>query len=101
MTIRDGDWKLFVREPRYFKEVDLTNWKDSRAPDGTTILAPLVGQATPAQYPGIKPIQSENGLQLFNLRKDPSESVNLAKENNKMLKKLMNKYKKFEASFKL
>ena len=99
MSVRKGDWKLFVREPRYYKEIDVSKWKDARAPDGTTIIAPLIGQATPARYPGIKPIQSENGLQLFNLRKDPTESENLAKENDSMLKELMIDYKKFEASF--
>jgi uncharacterized sulfatase len=101
MSVRKGDWKLFVREPRYYKEIDVSKWKDARAPDGTTIIAPMTGQATPAQYPGIKPVQSENGWQLFNVRKDPTESHNLAKENDRKFKELWKEYNKFESSLKL
>ncbi len=76
-TIRDGKWKLFVVKPEFYKEVDLKNWTDKRGPDGTTIIAPKA-QATPADYPGLKPEKIEGDTLLFNLEKDPTESTNLA-----------------------
>lgn len=99
MSVRKGDYKLFVRMPDSYKKVDLSKWSDPRAPDGKTIIAPIVGQATPAQYPGIIPVNSRNEIQLFNLRKDRTESVDLAKEKPEMVLELMNDYKTFEASF--
>ena len=50
MSVRKGDWKLFVSETPGPKQVDLASWTDPRAPDGKTIIAP-VEQPTPAQYP--------------------------------------------------
>lgn len=99
-TMRKGDWKLFVREPRYWKKVDLSTWKDKRAPDGTTIIAPLVGQATPAQYPGLIPLKPENEIQLFNMKDDPMEANDLSKEKPELVNQMMEEYKIFEASFK-
>jgi uncharacterized sulfatase len=99
MSVRKGDWKLFVREPKYWKETDLSNWKDPRGPDGSTIIAPMVGQATPADYPGVKPLQLKNKVLLFNLRNDPAEMVDLSVENPVKVDELMQEYKKFEASF--
>lgn len=99
MSIRKGDWKLFVREPRYWKKTDLSAWKDMRAPDGVTILAPIEGQANPGMYPGIKPMKPENEIQLFNLREDPTESNDLALEKPELVEELMSEYKQFEASF--
>ena len=58
MTIRDGKWKLFIKQPEFYKEINLKTWIDKRAPDGTTILAPD-NQATPTEYPGIKPEKME------------------------------------------
>ena len=97
MSIRKGDWKLFVRMPRYYKEIDLTTWKDSRAPDGTTIIA-RPGQATPALYPGLKPTKPENEIQLFNLKNDPTESKDLAAKKPEIVNELMTDYKEFEES---
>jgi uncharacterized sulfatase len=99
MSVRKGDWKLFVREPKYWKETDLRNWKDPRGPDDSTIIAPMVGQATPADYPGVKPLQLKNKVLLFNLRNDPAEMVDLSVENPGKVDELMQEYKKFEASF--
>lgn len=99
-TIRKGDWKLFVREPRYWKERDLSTWKDKRGPDGTTIIAPIEGQATPAQYPGLIPLKPKNEIQLFNLRNDPTESTDLSQDNPELVEELMQEYKKFESSCK-
>jgi arylsulfatase A-like enzyme len=101
MSVRDSDWKLFVRAPQYFKETDLSKWSDPRGPDGTTILAPKAGQATPAQYPGIRPVkpgESVNEVQLFNLKKDPMESTDLSKQYPEVVNRLMHAYKLFEES---
>ena len=100
MSVRKGDWKLFIREPRYWKETDLSTWKDKRGPDGTTIIAPIKGQATPADYPGLIPLKPEHEIQLFNLRNDPTESNDLSQEKPELVEELMQEYKKFEASLK-
>jgi len=100
MSVRKGDWKLFVREPRYWKKTDLSKWKDKRGPDGTTIIAPIIGQANPGMYPGVKPMKPENEIQLFNIKNDPTESNDLAKEKPELVKQLWKEYKEFEASCK-
>jgi uncharacterized sulfatase len=98
MSIRNGDWKLFLRNPGYFKKIDLTRWNDPRAPDGITVIA-SPGQATPAQYPGIIPVKTENEIQLYNLKNDPTESNDLSDANPEKVKELLEDCKKFEASF--
>ena len=98
MSVRSGDWKLFVREPRYWKKIDISMWKDKRGPDGTTIIAPIEGQANPSMYPGIKPTKPENEIQLFNLINDPTESSDVAKNKPELVEELKQKYKSFEAS---
>ncbi|MCX6335591.1 MAG: sulfatase-like hydrolase/transferase [Bacteroidia bacterium] len=98
MSIRKGEWKLFLRNPGYFKKIDLTKWTDPRAPDGITIIA-SPGQATPAQYPGIIPLKTENEIQLYNLKNDPTESIDLSNVNPEKVKELLEDYQKFEASF--
>jgi uncharacterized sulfatase len=98
MTVRKGDWKLFVREPKYWKETDLSIWRDPRGPDGTTIIAPIVGQANPGNYPGIIPLPMKNQVLLFNLRIDPAEMIDLSAEKPDKVSELMQEYKKFEAS---
>lgn len=100
ISVREGNWKLFVKNPGYFKEIDLSAWKDPRGPDGITIIAPMKGQATPAQYPGIVPLKTENNIQLYNMKEDPSESRDLAAENPGIVKKLLQEYDNFEASLK-
>jgi hypothetical protein len=59
----------------------------------------MTGQATPADYPGVKPLQLQNKILLFNLRKDPAEMVDLSVERPEIVNELMEEYKKFEASF--
>ena len=98
MSVRKGDWKLFIKKPRGYREHDLSTWKDPRAPDGTTILARMEGQATPAQYPGVIPENAENDIQLFNLKTDPTESRDLAKENPEKVEELLQDYRKFKNS---
>lgn len=99
MTVRKGDWKLFVREPKYWKETDLTTWRDPRGPDGSTIIAPMTGQANPGLFPGVIPLPFQNKILLFNLRNDPAETVDLSIEKPEIVKELMQEYQKFEASF--
>jgi len=98
MSIRKGDWKLFLRKPRIYKKVDLSTWKDRRAPDGTTILARMEGQATPAQYPGVIPWTCENEVQLFNLKEDFSESKDVAEEFPEVVRELMKDFEGFKNS---
>lgn len=98
MSIRKGDWKLFLHNPGFFRQIDLTTWRDSRAPDGITIIA-SPGQATPAQYPGIIPLQTKNEIQLYNLKTDPAESTDLSGVYPEKVKELLEDCKKFEASF--
>ena len=93
-TIREGKWKLFVNKPDYYKAPDLKTWNDRRAPDGITIIAPFQ-QATPADYPGIKPMPMKGELLLFNLEKDKTESTDVSDEYPKIKEKLMSDYKRF------
>lgn len=94
-SIRKDDWKLFVQTPKQYQEVALENWSDPRGPDGETILAPYE-QSTPADYPGLKPIHSGNEIQLYNLKEDPAESVDLAAEHPEKVKELMEMYVAFK-----
>lgn len=96
-TVRKGDWKLFIGKPRFYHPVDLETWADRRAPDGKTIIAPFE-QATPAQYPGIKPEEMEGETFLFNLREDVAEMHNVADENPGIVAELQQEYEKFRAS---
>jgi len=98
MSVRKGDWKLFVRKPRYRKKVDLSTWKDSRGPDGTTIIARMSGQATPAQYPGVTPDKPESDIQLFNLKIDITESQNMAENNPEKVDELLQLITDFKES---
>lgn len=98
-TVRKGEWKLFIEKPGFYRAVDLTNWKDKRAPDGITIIAP-VEQATPAQYPGVKPMKMEGDIFLFNLDKDIAEMTNVSAENPDIVSALEEEYEKFITSLK-
>ena len=98
MSVRKGDWKLFVREPRGRRKYDLSTWKDSRGPDGTTIIARMEGQSNPSHYPGLVPQKPNKDIQLFNLKTDPTESNDLAEEKPEMVQELMQDYRNFEAS---
>ncbi|MBM3414538.1 MAG: DUF229 domain-containing protein [Bacteroidetes bacterium] len=97
-TIRDGKWKLFLSKPDFYKEADIKHWHDERGPDGTTILAP-VQQATPANYPGVKPEFMNGEMMLFDLEKDPTESTDVAGKYPEVLDALVQKYKKYLYSF--
>jgi len=93
-TIRDGKWKLFLTKADFYKEVDLKNWTDKRAPDGTTILAPYE-QANPGDYPGVKPGKIEGEMLLFDLEKDPTESTDLSGKFPQVKQDMIRKYEEF------
>jgi len=98
MSVRKGDWKLFVRKPRGRRAFDPETWSDPRGPDGTTIIARMQGQATPAQYPGLVPQNPENDIQLFNLRTDLAEENDLAGERKDKVEELLQEYESFKSS---
>ncbi len=100
MSIRKGDYKLFVNKPHYRKKVDLSTWSDPRGPDGTTIIAQMEGQATPADYPGVSAEEPKNKIQLFNLKNDPTESNDLAASQPELVKELMKMYEGFKLNLK-
>jgi len=99
MSVRKGDYKLFIKEPRY-KISDSKTWVDKRAPDGITIIAPFE-QATPAQYPGLIPQKPLKEIQLFDLKNDITESIDLSDKHPELVEELLKEYHDFEKSLKL
>lgn len=98
ITIRDGDWKLYVNEPRYLTARDLNpDWVDPKWPNGTTILA-QDEQPSSMQYPGVIPKRFENPLPLFNIAKDPTESTDLAARHPEVVSRLRKQYEAFLAT---
>ena len=97
MSVRKGDFKLFLNKPNR-RIVNKKTWVDKKAPDGTTIIAQMEGQATPDQYPGLVPQISKNKIQLFDLVNDPTESNDLSKINPEKVDELMRDYKEFAES---
>ncbi|MCF8378465.1 MAG: sulfatase-like hydrolase/transferase [Bacteroidales bacterium] len=93
-TIRKGDWKLFLEKPSFFMQIDLENWVDKRAPDGISIIAPSE-QATPAQYPGVRPEYIPGVRYLFNISEDISEMKNQYEENSEIAIELESIYYEF------
>ena len=101
ITIRDGDWKLYVNKPRYLSARDLNpDWVDPKWPNGTTILA-QAEQPNSMAYPGIVPKPFANPLPLFNLAKDPTESTDVAASHPEIVKRLTQTYERFLASMPL
>jgi uncharacterized sulfatase len=93
-TIRDGKWKLFLSKPEFYHQIDLKSWTGEREPDGTTILAPFQ-QATPANYPGVKPTDIAGEMLLFDLENDPTESTDLSGKYPKIKEDMIKKYLEF------
>jgi uncharacterized sulfatase len=93
-TIRDGKWKLFIGKPDFYREVDMKTYVDKRGPDGVTIIAPFE-QASPINYPGIKPEKMDSSGLLFDLEKDPQERVDLSEKFPDIKKTLQKKYQDF------
>ena len=95
MSIRKGDYKLYLKKPPGFTVKDYSNWNDPRDPDGTTIIEQHE-QATPNEYPGVILKQPDNDIQLFNLKSDIAETNNLAESNTEIVEKLMVAYRNFK-----
>ena len=81
-TIRDSRWKLHVLPARTMaiKPGPDGKWADPRAPDGVTILAPYEQyniDAHPGLTTGIPPAK----MQLFDLKNDLGEQVDVAKDH--------------------
>ena len=95
ITIRDGDWKLYVNKPRYLSARDLNpDWVDIKAPNGTNIIA-QTEQPTPMDYPGVVPEEFDHPNPLFNLAEDPSEMVDLSRSHPEVVESLRKKYEAF------
>jgi len=98
ITIREGDWKLYLNTPNYLSKRDLNpDWIDPKAPNGTTIIA-QTEQPSPMEYPGVVPKKFENPLPLFNLAKDPTESIDRSKEFPEIVTNLKKNYERFLAT---
>lgn len=93
-TIRDGKWKLFLSKPDFYHATDLKSWVDERGPDGATIIAPMA-QATPDDYPGIKPEKMAGEMMLFDLEKDPAESTNVSEIHPEIVISMTAEYIRF------
>ncbi|MFY0650557.1 MAG: sulfatase-like hydrolase/transferase [Cyclobacteriaceae bacterium] len=96
MVVRSGDWKLFLKKPRYYNGEDKNYRKgwEARKPDGTTIIAPME-QPTPDLYPGVKPIDFGTFPLLFNLKEDQGETENLAEKYPEKVNELQAIYDEF------
>lgn len=98
ITIRDGDWKLYVNKPNYLSKRDLNpDWIDVKAPDGVNIIA-QVEQPSSMVYPGLVPKPFENPLPLFNLAQDPTESIDQASSFPEIATRLREQYERFLAT---
>ena len=91
-TVRSGPWKLHVKQsPRQILANQGKDWIDPRGPDGVTIIAPSE-QAMPNQPPGLVSGDQPAAMMLFNLKNDPAEQHNVAKQNPKVVARLKKLY---------
>lgn len=93
-TVRDARWKLHVISPSVglatvFKPGE--TYVDPRGPDGITILAPYE-QAQPSQHPGVQTGDAPKAMQLFDLRQDPSEQMDVAAQYPEVVARLKASY---------
>jgi arylsulfatase A-like enzyme len=88
-TVRDSRWKLHMlpaREWRLPPGAD-GKWRDLRAPDGVTILAPYE-QYQPDAYPGLRTGDAPAARQLYDLQADPGEQHDVAAAHPGVVKRL-------------
>ncbi len=98
VTIRDGDWKLYLAKPRYLSARDLDpDWVDPTWPNGVTIIAQSE-QPNSMQYPGIVPEKFDNDFPLFNLANDSTESVDVSASHPEVVEQLKKEYLRFLAT---
>ena len=88
-TVRDARWKLHVlpaRETKFPVGSD-GRWRDTRAPDGVTILAPFE-QYDPSDYPGVRTGDAPAAMQLYDLQNDQAEQHDVAAAHPDVVKRL-------------
>ncbi|QDU07790.1 sulfatase [Gimesia aquarii] len=96
-TIRSGPWKLHVKQSlRRALKTQSKDWIDPRGPDGVTIIAPYE-QAMPNQFPGLVSGDQPASMMLFNLKDDPAEQHNVAKQNPQVVARLKKMYDEMHA----
>ncbi|MCH9654536.1 MAG: sulfatase-like hydrolase/transferase [Planctomycetes bacterium] len=96
-TVRSGPWKLHVKpSPRQLLANQGKDWIDPRGPDGVTIIAPYE-QAMPDQPPGLIKGDQPVAMMLFNLKNDPAEQHNVAKQNPEVVARLKKLYDKMDS----
>jgi uncharacterized sulfatase len=101
VTVRDGEWKLYLHEPRYLSKRDLDpDYVDRVWPNGVTILG-QEEQPGSMQYPGLVPKPFDNPLPLFNLARDPGESADFAEKHPEVVERLKGKSRDFLNSMSL
>ncbi|GJM63234.1 sulfatase-like hydrolase/transferase [Persicobacter diffluens] len=92
ITVRKGDWKLFVDQPTHFNLPK--DWVDPRAPDGKTIIAQKE-QSRPAAYPGLRPDEQAKKGALFHLTNDPEEREDLSAQYPEVVQALTAELQQF------
>ncbi len=87
--IRSGRWKLHVRAPApgFRCLADASGWKDSRGPDGITIIAQFE-QANPTQCPGLTTGPAPKPMMLFDMQADTSEQSDVASRRPEVVARL-------------
>jgi arylsulfatase A-like enzyme len=96
-TIRIGDWKLHVEgTPALGFEQLEKSWVDPRRPNGTTILA-QDEQYGPERFPGLKTGDRSTTAALFNLKQDPAEQKDVAKDHPEIVARLQAAFEKLVA----
>jgi uncharacterized sulfatase len=92
-TIRDARWKLHLLPASQMKLKPGPDgkWLDPRAPDGVTILAPFEQYNLDA-HPGLTTGAEPAKMQLFDLKNDPGEQVDVAAQHPDEVKRLQAAY---------
>jgi uncharacterized sulfatase len=97
-TVRDERWKLHVVASRgmALKADSNGRWLDPRLPDGVTILAPIEQynlDSPPGLTSGVVPAK----MQLFDLKADPGEQVDVAAANPEEVRRLKGHFDQMNA----